>query len=47
MQKSQGQEQYKEHDQIQEQVKLQEQFEDETIYNLGHIGEFFHEITVF
>ena len=38
MQKSQGQEQYKEHDQIQEQVQLQEQVEDETIYNLSHVG---------
>ena len=38
MQKSQGQEQCKEHDQIQEQVQLQEQLEDETIYNLGHVG---------
>ena len=38
MQKSQGQEQYNEHDQIQEQVQLQEQIEDEKIYNLGHVG---------
>ena len=47
MQKSQGQEQYKEHDQIQELVQLQEQVEDETIHNLGHVAEVFHEITVF